>query len=168
MNIYEINDQIAALLELDDSEIIDEETGEVIPVAQALDALAMARETKIENVACMVKNREAEIAAIRSEEKKLAERRRTLENRVEGNRAWLLAALTRPDGTPDSLRTGRVSVCLKRNPPSVICDEAMLPDAYKVTKTTVTPDKDAIKRAILGGEDVPGARLEAKRSVSIK
>lgn len=166
MTLYEIDAQISALMDME--EIVDPDTGEVIPAWQALDALVMEREAKIENVACAVKNREAEIAAIRVEEKRLSDRRKALENRVEGSKAWMIAALTRPDGTEDKVRTGRVSVGVKHNPPSVICEEALLPDIYKVTKTTVTPDKDAIKRAILSGESVPGARLETKRSVMIR
>ena len=45
--------------------LIDQETGELISVSQALDALRMEREAKLENVACWVKNLSAEADAIR-------------------------------------------------------------------------------------------------------
>lgn len=170
MTLYDIDAQIAALEDAaEDDMLIDEETGELISVAQALDALRMEREEKIENVACWVKNLYAEVEAIREEENRLFKRRKAAEKKAENLKAWMLAAMTREDGTTDKLKTGRVMVSVKRNPPStVVDDEALLPWVYKTVKQTVTQDKAAIKAAILAGEEVPGAHLEYGRSVIIK
>lgn len=118
MTLYDIDAQIAALDgAAEDDMLIDAETGELISVSQALDALRMERE----------------------------------------------------DGTTDKLKTGRVMVSVKKNPPStVVDDEALLPWKYKTVKEIVAQDKAAIKSAILAGEDVPGAHLEYGRSVVIK
>ena len=170
MTLYDIDAQIAALeARCDDAETIDEETGEIIRVdlSAELDALRMAREEKLENVACWVKNLTAYIDGTKAEEKKLADKRRAAERRVESLKAWLLAAMTREDGTTDRLKTARASISVRRNPPSTICDDELLPCKYKIVKQTVTPDKAAIKAAILSGEEVPGARLEYGRSVII-
>ena len=76
MTLYEIDAQIAALENAsEDDMIIDEETGELGSVVQALDALRMAREEKLENVACWVKNLSAEADAICEEENRLIKRR---------------------------------------------------------------------------------------------
>ena len=170
MTLYDTDAQIAPLEDAaEDDMLIDEETGELISVAQALDALRMEREEKIENVACWVKNLYAEVEAIREEENRLFKRRKAAEKKAENLKAWMLAAMTREDGTTDKLKTGRVMVSVKRNPPStVVDDEALLPWAYKSVKQIVTQDKAAIKSAILAGEEVPGAHLEYGRSVSIK
>ena len=170
MTLYDIDAQIAALDgAAEDDMLIDAETGELISVSQALDALRMEREEKIENVACWVKNLCAEAAAIRKEEDELIKRRKAVETKIEKRKAWLLAAMTREDGTTDKLKTGRVAISVKRNPPStVVDDEALLPWAYKTVKQTVTQDKAAIKSAILAGKNVPGAHLEYARSVVIK
>ena len=74
----------------------------------------------------------------------------------------------REDGTTDKLKTGRVMVSVKRNPPSTVVDDALLPSTYKVAKITYQPNKDLIKRELLAGGEVPGARLEYGRSVVIK
>lgn len=169
MTLYDIDAQIAALDgAAEDDMLIDEETGELVSVAQALDALRMEREAKLENVACWVKNLSAEADAIREEENRLVKRRKAAETKAANLKAWLLAAMTREDGTTDKLKTGRVMVSVKRNPPSTVVDDALLPSTYKVAKITYQANKELIKRELLAGGEVPGAHLEYGRSVIIK
>ena len=169
MTLYDIDAQIAALDgAAEDDMLIDEETGELISVSQALDALRMERDEKIENVACWVKNLSAEADAIREEENRLVKRRKAAETKAANLKSWLLAAMTREDGTTDKLKTGRVMVSVKRNPPSTVVDDALLPSTYKVAKITYQANKELIKRELLAGGEVPGAHLEYGRSVIIK
>lgn len=169
MTLYDIDAQIAALDgAAEDDMLIDEETGELVSVSQALDALRMEREAKLENVACWVKNLSAEADAIREEENRLLKRRKAAETKAANLKAWLLAAMTREDGTTDKLKTGRVMVSVKRNPPSTVVDDALLPSSYKVAKITYQANKELIKRELLAGGEVPGAHLEYGRSVVIK
>ena len=169
MTLYDIDAQIAALDgAAEDDMLIDAETGELVSVAQALDALRMEREEKLENVACWVKNLCAEADAIREEENRLVKRRKAAETKAANLKSWLLAAMTREDGTTDKLKTGRVMVGVKRNPPSTVVDDALLPSTYKVAKITYQPNKELIKRELLSGGEVPGAHLEYGRSVIIK
>lgn len=169
MTLYDIDAQIAALDgAAEDDMLIDAETGELLSVAQALDALRMEREAKLENVACWVKNLSAEADAIREEENRLIKRRKAAETKAANLKAWLLAAMTREDGTTDKLKTGRVAVSVKRNPPSTVVDDALLPSSYKVAKITYQANKELIKRELLAGGEVPGAHLEYGRSVVIK
>ena len=169
MTLYDIDAQIAALDgAAEDDMLIDEETGELVSVSQALDALRMEREAKLENVACWVKNLSAEADAIREEENQLLKRRKAAETKAANLKAWLLAAMTREDGTTDKLKTGRVMISVKRNPPSTVVDEALLPSSYKVAKITYQANKELIKRELLAGGEVPGAHLEYGRSVVIK
>lgn len=169
MTLYDIDAQIAALDgAAEDDMLIDAETGELISVSQALDALRMEREAKLENVACWVKNLSAEADAIREEENRLMKRRKAAETKAANLKAWLLASMTREDGTTDKLKTGRVAISVKRNPPSTVVDEALLPSTYKVAKITYQANKELIERELLSGGEVPGAHLEYGRSVVIK
>ena len=169
MTLYDIDAQIAALDgAAEDDMLIDAETGELVSVSQALDALRMEREAKLENVACWVKNLSAEADAIREEEDRLFKRRKAAETKAANLKSWLLAAMTREDGTTDKLKTGRVMVSVKRNPPSTVVDDALLPSTYKVAKITYQANKELIKRELLAGGEVPGAHLEYGRSVVIK
>lgn len=54
------------------------------------------------------------------------------------------------------------------NPSTVIDDEKLIPDTFKTTKVTELVDKTAIKEAIKAGKDVPGAHLQASKSITIK
>ena len=169
MTLYDIDAQIAALDgAAEDDMLIDAETGELLSVAQALDALRMEREEKLENVACWVKNLCAEADAIREEENRLVKRRKAAETKAANLKAWLLAAMTREDGTTDKIKTGRVAISVKRNPPSTVVDDELLPSTYKVAKITYQANKELIKRELLAGGEVPGAHLEYGRSVVIK
>ena len=73
MTIYEIDQAIM--------ECVDIETGEIIDTEQ-LDKLQMERNTKLENVACWIKDLKAEAEALKAEKQALAERQRVAENKA--------------------------------------------------------------------------------------
>lgn len=169
MNIWEIDKAMREIEALEeDEELIDLDTGEVISVADALEKLEMARETKIENAAMMVKNLSAEAAAIKAEEEKLAKRRKAIENKAEDVKQFLVRALTREDGTSEKFRTARAAVTVKLNPAKVIIsDEKLLPEVFFREIIDRKPDKEQIKEVLSRGIEVPGAALERGRSVMI-
>lgn len=169
MNIWEIDKAMREIEALEeDEELIDLETGEVISVADALEKLEMARETKIENAAMMVKNLSAEAAAIKAEEEKLAKRRKAIENKAEDVKQFLVRALTREDGTSEKFRTARAAVTVKMNPAKVIIsDEKLLPEVFFREIIDRKPDRAQIKEVLSRGIEVPGAALERGRSVMI-
>lgn len=170
MNIWEIDKEMQAIAEMmDDEELVDLDTGEVISVEDALARLNMAREAKIENAALMVKNMTAEAAAIRSEEKKLAERRKALENKAESVKRYLLAVLYPEGGVPESYESARVRVSARLNNPAVaIDDESALPDVFWRETVKREPDKVEIMEVLKRGIAVPGAHMERSRRVDIK
>lgn len=169
MNIWEIDKAMREIEALEeDEELIDLETGEVISVADALEKLEMARETKIENAAMMVKNLSAEAAAIKAEEEKLAKRRKAIENKADEVKQFLVRALTREDGTSEKFRTARAAVTVKLNPAKVIIsDEKLLPEVFFREIIDRKPDRAQIKEVLSRGIEVPGAALERGRSVMI-
>ena len=60
-----------------------------------------------------------------------------------------------------------VKVC--DNPPHVVLDdESAIPDSFKTEETIVTLRKDDLRRAMLDGEVIPGAHLDASKRLSIK
>lgn len=115
MKLYEIDQKIQAIL---DGAEVDAETGELLLDTEELEALQMEREAKLEGVALAIKNLSAEAAAIREEEKKLAERRKVTENKVERLKGWLAWAL---DG--GKLSTPRVSVSVGKPAQSAVVDD---------------------------------------------
>lgn len=169
MTLYDIDERITALEQAEDDDLlIDEETGEVMTIEQALDELFMARAEKLENVACWAKNLEAEAAMLKKEEEHLHDRRKAKESTRERLKSWLLGACMGPDGTPQKFETARCAVRFRRDDAVVIAAGEQLPEEYIRRKVTEEPDKVAIKAALKAGQDVPGAALETRRSVMIK
>ena len=109
MSIYEIEQSIMAL--------VDPETGEITDF-EALDNLTIARDEKIENIAMWIKNLTAEGKAIRDEEKSLAERRRTAENKAESLEKYLEQTLN-----GDKFSTAKVAISYRKSTAVNIADE---------------------------------------------
>lgn len=170
MNLYQINAEIEQLEHAaDDGLLIDPETGELISFEEALDRLRMEKAKKIENVALWCKNLASDVVALKAEEDNLAKRRRAAEAKQERLKAYLLNAITEPDGRVVPFHGTKAVVSVRNNAPSVIIsDEAILPMEFKIQKIEVKPDKKSIGEVLKRGIAVPGAHLEAGRSVLIK
>lgn len=84
MNLYEIKQEFEKAIE----ECVDMETGEIINPTR-LDELNMVLTDKRENVALYIKNLSAEAKAIDEEAKNLTNRKRVLNNKVEGLKKYL-------------------------------------------------------------------------------
>ena len=80
MKLYEINQQLERLLELDTERMVDTETGEIL-TAEDIDQLKMDRVEKIEGCLVVYKNKMEETAAIEEEIKRMKERKETLKNK---------------------------------------------------------------------------------------
>jgi hypothetical protein len=153
-SLYEINEQ---LLNLTDSE-----TGEITDWS-AFEALQLARDEKIENIALYHKNLLAEAAALKAEEKSFAERRKRAENKAESLKKYLATSLN-----GSKFNTTRVSISYRKSTSVDVLDVEKLPEAYRKTVTTVSADKTAIGAALKAGELVDGATLVRKNNLSIK
>lgn len=158
MTLYEIDKEIQALI-TEDGEIED---------AERFDALAMERDKKIENVGCWVKNLDAEAAAIREEEKALAERRRKLESKAAKLTAYLDHAL---DGA--KFESPRVAISYRKSKAVEIPDEAVfkawaMDYAPALLKVTYTIDKTGVKNYIAGGAECPCAVIAERKSMQVK
>ena len=158
MTLYEIDAQISALL--------DEETGEITDI-EALEELQLDRQTKCENIALYYKNLTAEAEAIRAEEIKLAERRKSIENKAANLFVYLKYALN-----GEKLETARVK-CSYRRTESVDTDDSFVywanenaPDLLSYKEPL--PNKTKIKEAIKSGREIQHASLVENQSMSVK
>ena len=164
MTLYEIDNAILAC--------VDRETGEIID-PEALDALQMEREKKLEGVALWVKDLKAEAEAIGNEVKALTARKKAAENKAERLKAWLAGAL---EG--EILKTSKVRVSYTHNSRLNVIDEQSVvnyiqthyqePEQFlKFSLPEIR--KDAVKAEISkNGAEIPGCCVEATESVVIK
>ena len=159
MKLYEIDNAIL--------ECIDFETGEIIDIDK-LNELQLERETKIENVACWIKDLKAEAEAIKAEKLALAERQKSAENKAESLKKWLAYALQ-----GEKFKTAKCSVSF-RNTETVEVTEEGLENLMRggndelLTYKAPEPNKTAIKQAIKAGLNIAGVQLVQNVSTIIK
>lgn len=162
MRLYDVN---AALEELLNQ--VDPETGELVCDMDALEALSIEREEKLEGLALYCKNLTAEAEAIRNEEKTLAERRKALENKAARAKEFLDLNLS-----GEKFQTARVAVSYRKSKAVEINETAFWPWAVDHTeyirRKDPEPDKAAISAALKNGQKIPGAELKETLSMSIK
>lgn len=160
--LYEIDAAILAA--------VDQETGEILDV-EKLDALQMERDAKLEGVALWVKDLKAEAAAVKEEADKLNARKKALDNKIEGLKAWLLYALG-----GEKLTTPRCKVYQTHSQRLKVVNETALVSFIQTLNDPgqflrfPEPElkKDEIKKALKNDVVIPGAELEATESVVIK
>ena len=163
MDLYKLAADMQQAL---DNITIDETTGEVIGY-DAVAALDCAFDDKAEATGCYIKSLTAYAAALDAEAKSLIERKKAAERRSERMTDYLgkiMASVGK-----DKLKSARVDMGFKRNPPSVhITDDTAIPDDYFVIKVDRKPDKTKIKDAIKAGDVVPGAELVQTIAFKVK
>ena len=158
MTIYEIDQAIM--------NCVDAETGEIIDTEQ-LDRLQMERDTKLENVACWIKDLKAEAEALKAEKQALAERQRVAENKAESLKKWLAYVL---DGQKFS--TSKCAVSFRKTEVVDVTTDGlnnlMKEHDELLTYKAPEPNKTAIKQAIKDGLNVAGVQLVQNTSTIIK
>lgn len=160
MRLYEI--PAAMRFALDCMEV-DEETGEILNSAE-LEQIEGAARDKIEATALYLRELDAEAKAAKDEAERILARVKSMQKRSDYLKAMLIDALH----AIGKVKTGRVTVSIRTTQAVAVDEGANLPEAYTTVKTTVSPNKVAIKQALLDGVEVPGCSLEARESVSIR
>lgn len=158
MSIYEIDDSILSLVDMETGEIEDE---------KRYDELQMERTKKVENIACYFKNLVAEAKAMKEEESNLAQRRKAVENKAERIKALLVYALN-----GDKFESPKVR-CSYRKAKSVQVDDSFIDWAREnaddlLTFREPTPNRAAIKAALADGREIEHAEIVTNESLQVK
>lgn len=162
MTLYELTEQIRILSE---QEWVDPDTGEILDedVANALNALTISRDEKVENIGLWIKDTLAEAEAIKEEKRKLEIRQKQKERLAESLKKYLDFALA-----GQKFSTPRIAISFRNvaQGKTVIDDPTQIPIGYQ--KIMTEPIKSLIAKAIKSGVAVPGAHLEDSHSVIVR
>ena len=149
---------------------VDQETGEIFDPEQ-LDALQMERAQKLEGVALWVKDLKAEAEAVKAEADKLNARKKSIDNKVEGLKTWLMYALG-----GEKLKTPRCNVYQTHSQKVVIDDEKAMIDMLmsspfgekflRIKEPEI--DKNALKDSLKQGYEYEFAHLEETEGLVIR
>lgn len=159
MKLYDLTTQYIQLLDL--AENVEEDVFQ-----DTLSAIQEAIEDKAENIGKFIRCLESDVKALKEEEQRLADRRRTLENRITSVKEYLqnqmeVAGL-------DKIKRPTITVSIQNNPPSLdVMDEALIPADYLVPQPSKI-DRKAILTALKDGLVIEGCSIKIGRSVRIK
>lgn len=148
-------------------ECINEETGEID--AERFEELQMQRDEKIGGTARWILDLKGDILKLKEEEKRLADKRHVLENRVESLKRYLGYALNGEKWKDEVVTIGYT----KSTKVEIENEESFIEWASKghmdyLRQKAPEIDKTAIKNAIKSGEEVEGAKLVETCSIKIK
>ncbi|SCJ98991.1 Siphovirus Gp157 [uncultured Clostridium sp.] len=161
MKLYELAENYLNLQELLENQEIPQEL-----ITKALDQVDGELEEKAENIAKLIKTLEVDINGFKEEEKRLSDKRKSLENRVKGLKEYLDGAMKLTGKT--KFKGKLFSFNIQKNPPSAsILDESLIPEKYLIKQEPLI-DKKSILMDLKNGEDIPGAELKQTESLRIK
>jgi hypothetical protein len=150
--LYEINEQIAGL--------VDPETGEIADF-EAFEKLNLDLDTKIKNIALWIVNLRSDAEQLEEQEKKFRDRKTAAKNKAESLKNLLDGFLS---GEKRSFP--EVVISYRKSEQVTVDDDTKLDDRFLRIKTEI--DKTALKDALKHGESIEGARLEVKNNIQIK
>jgi hypothetical protein len=157
--LYELSQTRIQLLDMADS--MDQEM-----FIDTLASIDEAIEDKVEGAAKLVRCIESDIEAIKAEEKRLADKRKSLENKVVSIKEYLQHEME--FAGLDKVKRPTLTVSIQLNPPSAeILDESLVPSLYMVPQPDKI-DKKAILEALKEGEEIPGCEIKQLRGLRIR
>lgn len=165
MKLYELSNDYLALMNAIENDELPEEA-----VADTLESIVVGIEDKADNIACVLKNLSADIAAIKAEEERLAERRKSKERLHERIKQYLSDTLLLTG--IDKVETARNKITFLKSE-AVETDKDFLEWALKYRDDLITygkpsANKTKIKEAIKNGQEIVGAQIVSKQNIQIK
>lgn len=159
--LYEIQDDLARIIEIGADRYLDGMTGEIIS-KEDFDNLKMEWQDKIEGVALGYKNEDAEAKAIKEEIDKLTERMNRHKRKAEGYKNFLAMVL---DG-----KKFETAKALVKPTKSKVCEWDGSFDGLEKYAIPQEPkfDRAQARKDLLAGVELPHCTLVEKSSVSIK
>lgn len=165
-NLYEINQDLINIIE--NECYIDEETGEYFEgeeLYKMLDDICLKLDTKIENIACYIKNLESDAEALKQEKQNLEKRQKVCENKANRLSEYLSNFL-QYNKIP-KFETPKCKVSFRKSSKVKILDENLIPKEYVKEEIKTKVDKTNLKKYLQNNE-CDGAIIEENQNINIK
>ena len=158
----QIQEEVRSMLDIDESELTDEQKE---TLCAYLDELGDQEADKVDSFGEFIRLESARAEALKAEAQRLANKARTAANRIAFLKAKYMDTMQR-NGL-QNVRGQVYALSVRSTDVVTITNEAILPERFVVEKTTIMPDKMAIKDALKKGEDIPGAILDKSYSLRV-
>ena len=160
MKLHEMS---AAVAKLHDDDSLDAQT-----ISDTLESIEGDINDKGINILKLTQAWDSDVAAIDEEIKRLTTRKKAIKNRSEQLRDYLKYNMQASGITKIECPLFTASLRKARDVVR-IDDESLIPDDYVNVKTSVTPNKSAILKALKEGVEISGAGIaEGEQSLVIK
>ena len=166
-SLFDIDEQIMKLISLDESDIVDSETGEIlIDVFEELDKLDMQRNEKIVNIGRFIDSLNRESELLKEKAKQLTERAKSKDSKIERLKAYVQESMIK-FGTK-KIENETVTVRLNSAKVVQVNDETLIPKEYMVEKVEIKPDKRRILADLKSGKQIAGVELGESNSITVR
>lgn len=159
-NIYEITGNYLQVQELIEQGELDAEM-----LQDTLEAIEGEIEVKADGYAKIMKNLQKDIDGLKAEEKRIADRRKAIENHIKSLKLNLESAMIATG--KKKFKTDLFGFGIQKNPASLAIEEGTeIPaDFIKVVESV---DKTALKKAVKDGLEIDGVSLVQTESLRIR
>lgn len=123
-----------------------------------------AIEEKLEGYAMVIKNLESDVVGMKAEEKRIAERRKGIENQLE--RMKNAVAQTLENSGQDKVKTEKFTFSFRKSSKVEVSNIDSLPQQYVKVERTIS--RSELAKALKAGEHIEGAQLIENQSLSIR
>lgn len=131
-----------------------------------LESIDLAIGDKLENIGKLIKNLESDVEGFRTEEKRLAERRRAIENNIKRLKEYAENSLQATGKR--KIDAGTFTFAIQKNPPSVnVSDESLLLPKYFIEQQPKLDRRKLLDDLKEFGE-LPGAEIKQTESLRIR
>ena len=163
MKLYEVAEAFAQIQDfLNNAETDDE----IVAIKEVLVDYECQFEEKVENIVYLLKNFEADIDVLKAEEKRLNDKRKSLERKTESLKDYLFGAFMQT-GT-ERIKYPQFTVAIRNNAESVnVKDVTKIPNDYFVPQPPKL-NKAGLKKAIQSGVEIDGVELVRNKSLQIR
>lgn len=163
MKLYEVAEAFAQIQDFLNNAETDEE---IVAIKDVLVDYECQFEEKVENITYLIKNFQSDVEALKKEELRLAEKRKSTERKIESLKDYLFGAFMQT-GT-ERIKYPQFTVSIRNNAESVnVNDVTKIPNDYFVPQPPKL-NKAGLKKAIQDGEVIEGAELVRTKSLQIR
>ena len=168
MNLYELKEEYARIQTALETEAKENDGAVSESLLEQLSEIGDNIDVKIEACVKVLQNLKSDHAAAVAEAARLSARADAIENNIERLKSAVVGAMEAAH--KQKIKTPLFTIWTRENVSVKYDDKTVIPRDLCATEvvTNYKPDTKAIKEIILGGGEVPGARIEISKSLQMR